>query len=55
MRGSKKSPTVNTKRKGAMEMAKAVAEKVKKNAAQHKGKRPRQEESDDELEIRKKE
>ena len=34
-------------------MAKAVAEKVKKNADKIKGKRPRQQESDDELEKRK--
>ncbi len=54
MRGSKKSPTVNTKKKGAMEMAKAAAEKVKKNAVKHKGKRPRQVESDDKLEREKK-
>ena len=36
MRRSKKSPTVNTKKKGAMEMAKAVAHTVKIHADKQK-------------------
>ena len=54
MRRSKKSPTVNTKKKGAMEMAKAVAHKVKIHADKQKGKRVKEPESDDELVKRKK-
>ena len=50
---AKKSASVTTKRKGAMEMARTVAEKVKKNADKIKGKRPRPQESDDELEKKK--
>ncbi len=47
MRKSRKSPPVTTKRKGAMVMAKAVAEKVKKSTDKNKGKRPREQGSDD--------
>ncbi len=46
---SKKSGSVGTKRKGAMEMAKAVAEKVTRIPGKIKGKKSRQQESDDEL------
>ena len=35
-KSSKKNAQVNTKRKGAMEMAKVVTEKVKKDADKHK-------------------
>ena len=51
---SKKSSPVNTKKKGAMEMAKAAAHKVKLNADKQKGKRAKEPESDDKLVKRKK-
>ena len=50
----KKSSPVNTKRKGVMEMARVTAEKAKKNAVKSKGKRSREQESDDELDKREK-
>ena len=46
---SRKDAQVNTKRKGAMEMAKVAAEKVKKEADKHRGKRARDTGSEDEL------
>ena len=46
---AKKNASVSTKRKGAMEMARSAADKVKKNAEKIKGKRNRPQESDDEL------
>ena len=41
---AKKNASVSTKKKGAMEMARAAAEKVKKNAEKNKGKRHRPQE-----------
>ena len=38
-KSSKKNAPVTTKKKGAMEMARVAAEKVKKNADKHEGKR----------------
>ena len=37
---TKKNANVNTKKRGAMEMARVAAEKVKKAADKHKMKRP---------------
>ena len=54
VKSSKKSAPASTKRMGAMEMAKAAADKVKKSADKPKGKRLRERESDDELAKRKK-
>ena len=54
VKSSKKSAPASSKKKGAMEMAKAAADNVKKSADKPKGKRLREPESDDELAKRKK-
>ena len=46
---TKKHANVNTKKKGAMELARVAAERVKKAAEKLKGKRQREAESEDEL------
>ena len=51
---TKKNANVNTKKRGAMEMARVAAEKVKKAADKHKMKRTREAESEDELQSVKK-